>query len=56
MSDKIGLVGYQTNEGSVKPYSEFTNEIIDEEVRKVVDECYERTRELLLSKKDLIHK
>jgi len=40
----------------VKPYSEATSEIIDEEVKKIVDECYQRTKELLTSKKDLIHK
>lgn len=40
MSAKIGLVGYQNEESSLKPYSESTNEIIDDEVKKIVDECY----------------
>ena len=56
MTDRLGLVGYHSEEMSVKPYSETTNEIIDEEVRRIVSECYERTKELLESKKDLIHK
>ena len=38
MSAKLGLVGYTSEESYVKPYSESTNEIIDEEVRKIVDE------------------
>lgn len=54
MSQRLGLVGYMAEESPMKPYSESTNEIIDEEVKKVVDECYEKTRELLESKKHLI--
>lgn len=50
------MVGYNSEEGSVKPYSDSTNEIIDEEVREVVMECYEKTKILLESKRDLIHK
>ncbi len=39
MSKKLGLVGYQQDEQyGGKPYSESTNEIIDDEVRKIVDE------------------
>ena len=38
----------------MKPYSESTHEIIDEEVKKIVDECYERTEKLILEKKELI--
>lgn len=56
MSDRLGLVGYHSEENSMKPYSDSTNEIIDEEVRRVVMECYEKTKVLLESKKDLIHK
>lgn len=55
MTDKIGLVGYHSEEQSIKPYSDSTNEIIDEEVRRIVSECYEKTKELLESKKELIH-
>jgi ATP-dependent Zn protease len=40
----------------LKPYSESTQEIIDEEVKKVVDDCYKEVKTLLESKKELIHK
>lgn len=40
MNEKLGLVGYHSEESSVKPYSDTTNEIIDEEVRKIVLDCY----------------
>lgn len=56
MTDKIGLVSYHSEESSLKPYSDSTNEIIDEEVRKIVMECYEITKKLLESKKELIHR
>lgn len=55
MNEKIGLVGYHSEEMSIKPYSEYTNEIIDDEVRRIVMECYDRTKILLESKKELIH-
>ena len=55
MTDRIGLVGYHSEETSVKPYSDTTNEIIDEEVRRIVMECYDKTKQLLESKKELIH-
>lgn len=38
----------------MKPYSESTNEIIDEEVRAVVDRCYQETKELLEANRDKI--
>jgi AFG3 family protein len=57
MTDKMGLVGYHSNEETaVKPYSESTNEEIDEEIRRIVKECYERTKVLLEDKKDLMLK
>jgi len=38
-----------------KPYSEDTARLIDEEVRKLVERCYEEAKEILsLHKKDLI--
>lgn len=56
MSQKIGLVGYSAEESPIKPYSESTNEIIDEETKRIVDECYQSTIELLESKRDKIEK
>jgi ATP-dependent Zn protease len=58
MSDKMGLVGYNSaqEESYVKPYSERTAAQLDQEVRKIVNECLQRTRELLNSRKQLIEK
>ena len=41
-------------EGFQKPYSDQTNWEIDEEVRRIVKEQYQLTKELLLEKKDKI--
>ncbi|CAG9314558.1 unnamed protein product [Blepharisma stoltei] len=57
MTEKLGVVGYNYEQESFsKPFSEDTNRIIDEEVRTVIDHCLQKTRDLLLSKKDLIGK
>ena len=53
----IGLVGYGSmgDESSFqKPYSDETNWEIDEEVRNVVKEQYQLTKDLLTKHKELI--
>lgn len=54
MNDKIGNVSYYDSKSDgykmTKPYSETTAETIDEEVRKLIQSAYERTKELLRSK------
>jgi cell division protease FtsH len=55
MNDKIGQVSFydpQREFGFTKPYSEKTAEVIDDEVRKIISETYDRARELLDNKKD----
>jgi cell division protease FtsH len=52
MSDKVGNVSFydssgQSDYGFTKPYSEKTAEIIDNEVKQVIDESYIRAKELL---------
>lgn len=55
MNDKIGNVSYydskQQDYNFTKPYSEATAELIDNEVKILVEKAYERTKKLLLSKK-----
>lgn len=55
MNPIIGNVSfYDANQeyGFTKPYSDKTAEMIDVEVRNLINRCYEKTKELLLSKKD----
>ncbi len=54
MNSKIGNISYYDpqNEGSFhKPYSEETGKIIDEEIKRISDEAYQRAIELLTAKK-----
>ncbi|MGN6247772.1 MAG: ATP-dependent zinc metalloprotease FtsH [Ginsengibacter sp.] len=54
MNDKIGNVSYydpQQENSFQKPYSEETGKMIDEEVRKLIDQAFERTKKLLTEKK-----
>ncbi len=54
MNDKVGNVSYYdpTQENTfVKPFSEETGKMIDEEVRKLIDQAYTRTKQLLTEKK-----
>ena len=37
-----------------KPYSEATAEVIDQELKKMVDEMYERTKALLIENRDAL--
>ncbi len=61
MSDKLGLVQYDTTEEYVflgrdltrtKQYSEQTAKEIDEEIKSIIQSCYERARQLILGNKD----
>jgi AFG3 family protein len=57
MNDKIGNVSFydpQAENTFTKPYSEETAKMIDEEVRKLIDIAYDRTRELLRQKKEQV--
>lgn len=59
MNDVIGPVSYQdpnAEERFQKPYSETTGTLIDAEVRKLINEAFDRTFKLLTEKKDDIEK
>jgi len=59
MNDKIGNVSFYdpaAEQSFTKPYSEETAKMIDEEVRKLIDNAYEHTKKLLLEKKDKVEK
>ena len=55
MNDKVGNVSFNDTQGEYqfnKPYSERTSELIDQEVRNQISEVYERTRKLLIEKRE----
>ncbi|MCD6565828.1 MAG: ATP-dependent zinc metalloprotease FtsH [Bacteroidales bacterium] len=56
MSDKVGNLSFYDSSGQNeysfnKPYSEKTAEIIDEEVKRLIDESYNRARDVLKKNK-----
>ncbi len=55
MNDKVGNVSFRDSAGESqfhKPYSDQTAELIDEEVRQLIIAVYERTKQLLLERRD----
>jgi cell division protease FtsH len=57
LNERIGNISYYDSTGQSeyslsKPYSEKTAEIIDEEVKKLIDLAYARTKKILLENKD----
>ncbi|MFM7839190.1 MAG: ATP-dependent zinc metalloprotease FtsH [Chitinophagaceae bacterium] len=59
MNDKVGNVSFYDPAAEntfTKPYSEETSRLIDEEVRKLIDEAYLKTKHLLTEKKQQVEK
>jgi ATP-dependent metalloprotease FtsH len=59
LNDKIGNVSFYDSTGQSeysfgKPYSEKTGQIIDEEVSKLIDSAYKRTKDILIKNKHLL--
>lgn len=65
MSDKLGLVNYDNDGeevlisrdfGHVKPYAERTAILIDEEVKRIIDECYIKAKEIITANRHILDK
>jgi cell division protease FtsH len=59
MNEKIGNISFYdpANENMfTKPYSEETGKLIDEEVRRLIDQAYQRTKKLLTERKVEVEK
>lgn len=57
MNEKLGNISfYDPNQENyfTKPYSEETGKLIDEEVRKLINNAYQRTKQLLTEKKQQV--
>jgi cell division protease FtsH len=60
LSDKIGNISFYDSTGGLensfqKPYSESTAQIIDEEVRKLIDEAYKAASKVLADNRDKLN-
>ena len=65
MSDHIGTINYDDEGDDVfigrdlahtKAYSEQTASRIDEEVKAIVDDCYQKAKEVILAHEDVLHR
>jgi cell division protease FtsH len=59
MNDKVGNISFydpQQENYFTKPYSEETGKMIDEEVRKLIEGAYVKTKNLLIEKRDAVEK
>ena len=66
MSDRIGMINYGDGDndevfigreiGHQRSYGEHVATIIDEEVRRIIDECYEDAKKMLVDHMDILHK
>jgi AFG3 family protein len=59
MNDKVGNISFydpQQENYFTKPYSEETGKMIDQEVRKLIEDAYIKTKELLTEKKWAVEK
>ncbi|MEI6947973.1 ATP-dependent zinc metalloprotease FtsH [Paraflavisolibacter sp. H34] len=59
MNDKVGNISFydpQQDQSFTKPYSDETAKLIDEEVRRIIEEAYGHTKQLLLNKKREVEK
>ncbi len=57
LNDKVGNISYYDSTGQSdmnlsKPWSEKTGQLIDEEVSKMIEAAYERTKKILIENKD----
>lgn len=65
MSEKLGLINYESSDeeevflgrdlGHAKNFSEATTVVIDEEVKQIMDECYEKAKQILIDNMDVLH-
>lgn len=64
MSDKLGMINYESDDevlisrdfAHTKAYSDTTADAIDSEVRRIVEDCYAKAKEIILSRRDVLDK
>ena len=56
MSDRIGLINYDDNDGEVFIGRDLAHTTIDEEVKRIIDECYTKARHLIENHMDVLHR
>ena len=65
-SDRLGLINYASSDedevfigrdlAHTRPYGEDVAALIDEEVKRIVDECYTKAKKLISENMDVLHR
>ena len=64
MSEKVGMINYGSDEDEVfigrdlahtKSYGEAVATVIDEEVKRILDECYQKAKAIILEHEQVLH-
>ncbi len=64
MSEKVGLIHYGSDEdevfigrdwGHTKSYGDSAADLIDEEVKRIIDECYAKAKDILMQHENVLH-
>ena len=65
MSEKVGMINYSGDENEVfigrdlahaRSYGESVATAIDSEVKRIIDECYEKAKKIILDHENVLHK
>ncbi len=65
MSEKVGMINYGSDEDEVfigrdlahtKSYGETVAALIDSEVKRIIDECYQKARKIIVENEKVLHK
>ena len=56
MSTELGCLNYATENGYQKNYSDHTNQLIDQEVQRIINKSYVACRTILEEKREFIEK
>lgn len=66
MSEKVGMIHYGDDNGDevflgrdlghARNYGEEVATLIDQEVKRIIDECYAETKEILMENMDVLHR
>ncbi len=64
MSDRIGMINYGSDDDEVfigrdlahtKAYGESVATVIDEEVKRIIDECYQKAKTIIMEHESILH-
>ena len=65
MSENVGLINYDNDDDEVfigrdlahaRAYGENVAGIIDQEIKRIIDECYQKSRNILSEHETILHK